>query len=355
MKTNTFQREKNVFDISKSICMKPTLMFFALFFLTVFNSSIASGTEQTAPVLSLEEMKRFASEIREVESRIKNMKIESEAWIEEKVSLDLSVAWQRTPVCVSATSWFDGNPQKKARIDVHKEVLRWMQSVHPYSEKSYSMGFDGQTCRVAYHTVGTPTNMTSSREGKILPNASKNLTSEWFRRVTGLSFTTNFFFHPKEGYTFSDLFAWATDPNSVAASTFELSYEEFQGANCIKISTKTNERGWRKDWWLNPNQGFALLGHDYIDVSEYGQVKIIRSIRVDKLEQVATGIWWPMKVSMISRPSGEDKPYERFVYNASRVIVNNPNFDDSVFTITFPTGYMIDDKVQGKTYRVGQE
>jgi len=37
------------------------------------------------------------------------------------------------------------------------------------------------------------------------------------------------------------------------------------------------------------------------------------------------------------------------------VVANDPNFDETIFTVPFPDGYLIDDKVAGKKYIVGQK
>ena len=40
----------------------------------------------------------------------------------------------------------------------------------------------------------------------------------------------------------------------------------------------------------------------------------------------------------------------RFVYHASIIIANDPNLNENVYTIPFPQGFQIEDKVTGKTY-----
>ena len=53
------------------------------------------------------------------------------------------------------------------------------------------------------------------------------------------------------------------------------------------------------------------------------------------------------------RKLGDSHNYNRIVYRASNVVANDPNFDESIFTVPFPEGYLIDDKVTGKKYRIG--
>jgi hypothetical protein len=36
-------------------------------------------------------------------------------------------------------------------------------------------------------------------------------------------------------------------------------------------------------------------------------------------------------------------------------VANDPDFNEGIFTIHFPKGYTIDDKITGKRYKVGEE
>ena len=80
-------------------------------------------------------------------------------------------------------------------------------------------------------------------------------------------------------------------------------------------------------------------------------------MKVSKLKEVAPRIWWPMEAYVESDPGPHqpEEPHTRTVYNASNVVANDPNFDDGIFTVVFPDGYLIDDQVAGKKYRVGEE
>ena len=99
----------------------------------------------------------------------------------------------------------------------------------------------------------------------------------------------------------------------------------------------------------------ALHGHDNISIREDGSEWVSTRIRVTKLKEVAEDIWWPMEATSISSPIKPGDPYSRTVYSASNIVANDPNFDENVFTVPFPDGYLIDDKVNGIKYRVGQE
>jgi len=288
-----------------------------------------------------------------------NLKVESETWVETKANLsDPCELWKRTPIYVSCTAWLDGRPRGKARVDVNKEVLEWRDGAAPYAESSYSVGFDGQYGRIVHHTRGHSGKQFRMKEGKLLADSPKQLRDNYLGSCTGARFSFQFFFSDEDkdmGRTFSRLFRASISPAALEAKAFEVALEEFGGVECIKFGSGEQNWGARISYWLDPARGFALLGHDNISIREDGSERVSTRIRVTKLKEVAEGVWWPVEVSSVSRPSMPGKPWRRFVYRASNVVANDPNFDESVFTVPFPDGYLIDDKVNGRKYKVGQQ
>ena len=340
---------------------KSRLMWMVL--LVLFGTSIAR-TQKSKVILSVQDKRALISEIKAAERNLfSNLKVESEAWVETKVSLsDPCEFWQRTPIYWSATACFSGNwssrrwnadqhtferhIQGKARVDVHKRVLEWQEGAAPYRESSYSMGWDGQYGKMTHHTVGYNAKTHPVKEGKLLSEAPTSLETNAF---TGTGFSLQFF--EGEIYKFSKMFELASDPNSEATTELKFTREEFEGIDCIKISSKFDNLM----YWLDPSHGFALRGKKSIDIFEDGREELISFMKVSKLKEIATGIWWPIEAYIISRPYESGKPWQRFVYWASNVVANDPNFDESIFTVPFPDGYLIDDKVAGRKYRVGED
>ncbi len=316
--------------------------------------SVATQAEESRSALSITELTDLAPKIEAVESSLINIKLDSEVWVETKADLsDPCEPWQRTPIYASCTAWFEGHPEGRVRVDMHKQVLKWRDGAAPYGESSYSAGFDGQYGRVVHHTTGHSGKTHLIKEGKIFPDAPNCLTTGWCEGFTGRAFSLNFFFS-EEGYTFSDLFRWADDPNTKVLSSFEFMREVFQRVKCIKMASRGTKRS-QQSWWLDPSRGFALLGYKWTGVYEDGSERLIRFIKVSTLKKVAPGIWWPTQVTSVRASFEPGEPYRRFVYRASNVVANDPNFADSIFTVPFPDGYLIDDKVAGRKYRVGED
>ena len=338
-------------------CIKPSLKI-AVFCILVGTLGNVKA-EESKSVLTVEDVNALIPVIEAAEERpFLNLKIKSEAWGEIKTSLsDPCEPWQRTPVYVSCTAWFDGKPGGKARVDVHKEVLRWREGAAPYGESSYSVGFDGKHGRVVHYTRGHSGKTFPLKEGELLPDASGRLRNGYLGSCTGARYSFPFFFSDEdknEGRTFSRLFRASISPAALEAKAFEVALEEFQGVECIKFGSG-NQKWGHITYWLDPARGFALLGHDNISIREDGSERVSTRIRVTKLKEVAEGIWWPMEATSISSPIKTGEPYSRTVYRASNVVANDPNFDESIFTIPFPDGCLIDDQVTGRKYKVGED
>lgn len=331
----------------------------AIFFILLSIPAVVQA-RQPKSALSAEELEDLAVIIKAVENALFNIKIESEAW--EEHSTSASGLWQRTPIYWSSTAWFSGNwssrmwnadqhtfdrhIQGKARVDVHKEVLEWQEGAAPYIEESYSVGFDGQYGRMARHTVGYNGKTRPVKEAKLLGDAPIRLETN---ALTGTSFSLQFF--EGEIYKFSKMLELASDPNSKVIEEVKFTREEFEGIECIKISSKFGNLM----YWLDPSRGFALRGKKSIDQYEDGHEELVTFMKVSGLKEVAPGIWWPMEASIVSRPYAPGKPWRRFVYRATNVVANDPNFDENIFIVPFPDGYLIDDQVAGRKYTVGEE
>ena len=354
MRGNRLSGEKYLGVVMKPfyLCVKTSILKIVVFFI-ILNITVPVYATETSSALSPQEIKELAKQIKAVENKLHNIKIQSEGYIERRTST--AEPWIKTPIYVSSTAWFDGRPKGKSRIDVHKQVLEWKDGAAPYSESSFSLGFDGQFGRSAIHSTGYSGKTFSHKKGK-LTKSQKDLGWSWSDQYTGIQFTLNYHFSGRQ-HTFYDIFKHGSEANYIDKFPFKFSHEKFEGIKCIKVSTKNPKSKTKQEsWWLDPSRGFALLGYKWTGIDKDGNEQLVRSINVTKLKKVARGIWWPMEVSMISSSQGwSDKPWERFIWRASNVVANDPKFNETVFTVPFPEGYLIDDKVAGKKYRVGEK
>ena len=336
--------------------IKPTLHMALICIL--LGTSATVQAQKSKLVLSVEDVNVLIPAIEAAERNLfLNMKIDSETWVETKANLsDPCESWQRTPIYVSCTAWFEGHPNGKARVDVHKQVTKWIDGAAPYIEESYSVGFDGKHGRVVRYSTTHSGRTHHTKEGEHLSDTPGQLGGGFLGSCTGGRFSLYFFFNNNLGVSsFSQFLRKATSPDVVKLNAFEFTLEEFQGVECIKADSSFDRHIARITYWLDPARGFALLGHDNIRIREDGSERVSKRIRVTKLKEVTPGIWWPMEATLISSPLSSGDPYSRTVYHASNVVANDPNFNENIFTVPFPDGYLINDQVSGKKYRAGEE
>ena len=344
------------------------LKFVTVLLLTFLFLINGISAEETAYELSAEELKMVAQSMRAVEDALLNVRIDSNCWIEEGPSS--SGPWERTPLCWSTTAYYGKISSDQVRIDVHKDVARWEDGAAPYIKQSYSVSFDGVQWRRKEISSSYSGKTFDRHSGFIFPKALALGRLRGFGRITGVE--ASLFFHyggmpaplPNR---FSANFEAAADPNSFlsALAAADPKYlnrkplknkvvlEELGGIQCIKMVCMADSAP--TEWWLDPNRSFALLRIDALRKDKDGNEQVQSSINVTKLEEVAENIWWPMEVYFVSCPSETDKPWKRIVYRATNVVANDPNFDENVFTVPFPDGYLIDDQVAGRKYTVGEE
>lgn len=163
---------------------------------------------------------------------------------------------------------------------------------------------------------------------------------------------------------FSSNFDGAADPNSfmlalaaadpkysnVKPHKFEVVIDELDGIQCIKASSVGGSL--QQKWWFDLNRDFALLKFEDLRKDKNGNEQLYSSINITRIKEVAKNIWWPMEAYFVEHSHNTDKPWEKIVYRASDVIVNDPNFNNNIFTINFPKGYKTDDMINHKNYIV---
>jgi len=333
----------------------------------VFFASFAGGTE-TGRGLTDEEIEAVAESMRQVEDSLVNVRIDANAWIEKGPSP--SGPWGKTYYSCSTTSYYGKVTSDKSRIDFHKEVSQWKNGAAPYIQYSYSMSFNGEEGRKKYISSSYNGKTIDREDGYILPKSLGRL-SGYYSHVTGIE--ASFLFHYRGlpepiPERFSTNFQANADPNGFLAKLAaadpnyanlkipcdpEVVWEEFRGRQCIKTGCTTGLAP--TEMWIDPNRGFALLKVAHYRREEpNGPKQLVSSINVTELKKVGENIWWPMEADFVKRSHTDPESWQRTVYRASNVVVNDADFDESVFNVEFPKGYRIQDKVRNITYTIGQ-
>lgn len=300
--------------------------------------SLAAG--QTLPTLTLDEV---ISGIAAAERSLMNVKMETELFQEERPSS--TDPWKRNGVYVNSTAWYNGMPNSKVRVDVHREVLKWEQGLASHAEESYSLGFDGQFGRVVTHKSGAVNDTWDAKEAEILPDAPADLRHQWRDLSTGAAFSLNFLFN-RRNKTTSEMFKIIkqADPSVMT------SRERYQGADCVKISMMDGKRC----YWFDLEHGYAFRGRLQTRTEKDGRKVLSESTVVTRVVEAAPGIWFPAEATQVFSWPEPDRPDIRTVFKASQVKANDPSFDEEIFTVPIPPDYLVNDTVSGVRYK-GEE
>jgi len=296
-----------------------------------------------------------------------NLKVEAHGWAETKSDIsDPCELWKKTPESWSCTAYLAGNTGELKRVDVHSLVLKLLKLPgrpypYSYSKESFSVSYDGEFGKVIRHTKGPLEKPVNEKTGMLLPDPPRRLNVGYMKMFTGEKFTTSRFFdndqEEQHKVSFSRIFQVATKQEVAETGTFKFMFEEFQGSECLKFGTR-GQSSTHETWWLDPSRGFSLIGYERVNIRD-GKEKLVKRITVSKLEKVNTNCWWPTEVTLIKCPllwkGKRISPYKKTVFRASEVVADDPNFDESAFSVPFLEGYKIEDKVEGRTYTVGEK
>lgn len=99
----------------------------------------------------------------------------------------------------------------------------------------------------------------------------------------------------------------------------------------------------------------ALRGYENATVHD-GRRWVSERQVVTELVEAAPGVWYPQRAFQESHSADPNGPCEhRILFHASKVIANDPFFDESVFRAPIPAGYIVTDKILGTRYRAGSD
>lgn len=333
-------KTESCFKIERKVFCLIAMVLFSLCFIS---DSIGSNTKRV--LNKANEVDEVGNRVKKAESKITNIKFDSEISIERKASA--TDKWEKTPIGVLATVWLDGKPGGKFKVDVHSEVFEWHDGVTPYLENSYSVSFDGKKGKSAHHHFVHVFGLDD--KGKLKKKAEKRqvavgdvvlgkptmFKSGFSKIITGKVFCT---VYQSEviGYSFSKLLLNFKDKKSKVAENFQFTQSIREGKEYLEIDSKKTKV--KKQTLLDPARGYALL-----EISEKYDNQVISKMTIVELTEVAKGIWFPTH-AILERPTGKpEEPFEKITFKATNVIVNSSDFNETVFDVDFPKKYKIKD------------
>jgi hypothetical protein len=271
------------------------------------------------------------------ESKLQNLRLEgtchSEMWNEQ------AQKWEYAGEA-SVTARYLIKPKFEARIDFHERVTRWENGQAPFGVDSYTVSYNGRLDQTLYTKKGSPEKPFLSPRGEIKSERSQSLDSEC---ATGWAYSL---WGAAEPTGLREPLSIVFSPSIRQAVQLQAKEATWNATKCIELEYLL--RGLRVSWYFDPARDYALVGGER---AINGQV--IQNWTVHKFLEPEAGLHYPgMVKSSAWLPNGIAQ--SRSVYEASAVVVNDPNFRDDIFTIQWPVGTVVHDKISGITFTVGQ-
>jgi len=180
-------------------------------------------------------------------------------------------------------------------------------------------------------------------QGEITPLASPDLADSTVGFATGTGFSIYYWDseHKRGLGEFLEYTAQHAPPTNRSTATSEM----HDGVQAIRVEFSGPR--YSEKFWLDPDRGYSLLEHLVTNTGLDGTTRLMVREQVTKLARVALNVWFPVEASSDIEPS-----QKRRVYTGSNVVANDDRFDESVFSIVFPPGTAINDKISGTLYRI---
>lgn len=276
------------------------------------------------------------------EKRLQNLMVDSEMTVEGSKD---SINWEKSPIYADITAWFNGKPGSLARIDAKRFVLAWTDGESKYSESSYTLAFDGRVTRRIDKAAGPYEKAAPNPVANILPNSDATL---WQTdNATGASYSI-YLYNNRESRTLSQEIRHLAEvyKNSPRPFVPSVSNEKYGVTDCICVRLNNGPEGYF--WYLDPTRSLALIGYKLV-LLDAGMPKPFEERTIEELQEAGPGIWYPTKGALLQYTDGI---VSRFNFRARKVVANQPDFDDSIFSPAIPPGYSVIDHTTGKRYTV---
>jgi hypothetical protein len=234
-------------------------------------------------------------------------------------------------------AFFTGKPGSLARVNFLKKKMR-MPRTNSYLIEKESDAYNGKFGTKLFSGVMDTTGATEPRRGMVL-----NRRPEVFVGVVGYATgwqMSIFGFGEAKALRLSEMLGHSS--TDITAKSIE-----FGGQPAIELST-TSHGGQSQRWVFDPHRGFALLRYERL-VQDF----VFMRISVDKLAEAAPGIFYPIIGTY--ETMSQKGPIERSTLSVTSVVANDPKFDESVFTIRWPAGTVVQDTIKDVTYTAGAD
>jgi RNA polymerase sigma factor (sigma-70 family) len=259
--------------------------------------------------------------------------------------------WKPSPMVHAGSAWYDTDPQGRMRIYYSLYVMPWEPLAGqraapgqvPWSVEEVDESWDGKQGREIRVRGGFPGKTHRDRSARVTPDRPM-LLGGYSRYDAGAGFTWQYRVTPEELSIpprairpFSDFIVRLVKGGEPP----EVSQQTVNDFNTVRLRW-VGFRHWTSEtYWLAPDCGFALVKHERVD--SFPNYSSTTGLEVKQLKEIAKGIWFPMRASMVMHYGAGKDAYCRFNYTAASAVANDPKFDPAIFTPKIPAGYVVAD------------
>jgi len=296
--------------------------------------ALATPTDSVEGEALLQKLRRG---IEENEGKLQNLRVEGgcqrATWNEQAQKWDYSGE-------ESVTAWYLPAATGKVRIDYHEFVAPIENGSEPFVVETFTRAYDGYINQTLFTKRGSPLSQTLSPVGEL---SAKRFLGFVNNSSTGWGYSIYGAGELLGAATLSVLFT----PTARQYGELLATETNFNGASCIKLQWRIEAQS--MTWYFDPSRNYALIGGERV---KDGLIR--ENWTTDRLLEPEPGIYYPGAVESFSLYSASGQPKYRCRFEATDVIVNDPNLSNDIFTIRWPKGTLVQDKILGTTYTVGQ-
>jgi hypothetical protein len=312
---------------------------------------LTSSSDAAPPAKDADDLDTVLRQIAKTEQAIHNITVEGSV-IEQHL---IANQWVAQPITVALLARYDGTPGGHARFDVHKQVFKWIEGDGPYSDSSYSAAFDGKSGKVVHISGGALGRTGPDQTAMILPGRPPELRNGACHLASGARFHAAHWDLMERQSLVAFIKAYLAEWGPSPGTQVQIGREKRERVEAIRLDIR-NKFNLQYTWWLDPGRGHNLIGYRQtqmdkkgavVEINEEDQVVDLAKV-VDKGEEK---LWYP-KEGFHYFPADPGETKRRLHYKATRVVLNDPAFDEAAFDIPIPPGYVVHDRINNRTFQV---
>ncbi len=289
------------------------------------------------------------NEVFKAEHAIANVHVEGFKLTSQQRPDDNGV-WQPSKQTIEGEAWYNGLANSKLRIHATKEVSEWINRPAPWAESQWDITYDGQFGRVIHIADGPVDKTRPNAAGLLLPEIPDQLqgNNTIYQYAIGRAFTLASY---KTLASYPPLSEWLGQ-RIAKGDRIDVSSDSVYGAKTLKLSVAMRGTGffagtWIDGFWFDPEHGYALRKVEIGEPQPNNGSRVQMLMEVPEIQEAGPGVWMPLVASLERR---RNAPQLRLEFHALKVTVNDPSFDEAIYTVPFPKGWTISDRVHGNVF-----